>query len=440
MEKTARELAYHVLIDIQMNGAYANLVLDKALLHSNLNMNDRRLATDLVYGTEKMQLHLDQIIGAYCDLKHTSKKTLILLRMAVYQMIFMDKIPAHAILNETVALAKNEGLHTDKFINAVLRSIARGDKTVTWPNKHKARNQYYAKWFSFPQWIIDIWVKEYGFAATEQLCHYFNTPAATWLRVNTLQATFKEVAENLDAAHVAWERHPMFSEAIRVQSLQPLKKSTLLQKGQVIVQDLSAMLPAMILNPKKNARILDMCAAPGGKTTQLSAIMENSGEVVACDLHPHRVQLIEENVKRLGVTNVTAIAEDACALDERFFQAFDDILLDAPCSGLGVLNRRADLRWRMRRGSLKEIQKLQTELLKAAANYLKPGGVLVYSTCTLNKGENEEQIQKFIADHPTFSLVPFQCLGEDCPSGMKTIYPYIDHTDGFFIAKLIRKD
>ena len=200
------------------------------------------------------------------------------------------------------------------------------------------------------------------------------------------------------------------------------------------------MLPVVVLQPKNNAKILDMCAAPGGKTTHLSAIMENSGEIVACDLHPHRVGLIEENVKRLGVQNVRCLSGDAQDLPASFHAAFDAILLDAPCSGLGVLNRRADLRWRIRRSNLPEIEALQRDLLEAATRYLAPGGTLVYSTCTLNKKENEEQIAQFLERHPDFAPVPFDCLGETCASGMKTIYPYIDHSDGFFIAKLKRKD
>ena len=187
MENNARQLAYDVLMDIQQNGAYANLALDKALLRSNLNKNDRRLATELVYGCTKMQLHLDQIIKAYCDLKKVDKKTLMLLRMAVYQIEYLEKIPEHAILNETVEISKKVGLHSDKFINGVLRSILREEKMVVWPNKRKQRNQYIAKWYSFPQWLVDSWVKEYGFADTEKLCEYFNSPAQTWVRVNTLK-------------------------------------------------------------------------------------------------------------------------------------------------------------------------------------------------------------------------------------------------------------
>lgn len=440
MDQNARALAYHVLIDIQKNGAYANLALDKALLRSELNTSDRRLATDLVYGCTKMQLHLDQIIKAYCDLKRTDKKTLLLLRMAVYQLVFLKKIPDHAVLNETVKLAKIDGLHTDKFINGVLRSFIRNEKTVIWPDKRKQRNQYYSKWYSFPQWLIDIWVKEYGFTATEQLCTYFNKPAATWMRVNTLKANPQEIINLFVQKNIEYSQHGGLPEAIRVNSLLPIIESGLINEGKVIIQDLSSMLPAIALAPKKNSRILDMCAAPGGKTTHLSAIMENSGEIVACDLHKHRVQLIKDNVKRLGVTNVNIQTADAKTLPESYNGAFDAILLDAPCSGLGVLNRRADLRWRIRRNTLAEIESLQAELLEAAAQYLKPGGEIVYSTCTLNKKENEEQITRFLAKHSNFISLPFHCLEEECVSGMKTIYPYIDHSDGFFIAKMKRKD
>ena len=440
MENNARQLAYDVLIDIQQNGAYANLALDKALLRSKLNKSDRRLATELVYGCTKMQLHLAQIIKSYCDLKKVDKKTLQLLRMAVYQMTYLEKIPDHAIINETVELSKKVGLHSDKFINGVLRSMLREEKPIKWPDKRKQRNQYIAKWYSFPQWLIDGWVKEYGFADTERLCEYFNNPAQTWIRVNTLKATAEEIKSVFEHLNIEYVQHPALPEAFCLKSLQKIKQSSLFKQGKIIVQDLSAMLPALVLNPSKGNQVLDMCAAPGGKTTYLSAIMNISGSIRACDLHPHRVDLIEHNVKRLGVENVRCYAGDATALPDDCYVRFDAVLLDAPCSGLGVLNRRADLRWRIRKSSLPEIEQLQEQLLDAACHYLKPQGTLVYSTCTLNKNENEYQIKRFLEKHPNFECVPFECLGETCESGQKTIYPYIDQTDGFFIAKLVRKE
>lgn len=437
--QNARQIAYHVLVDIQTNGAYANLALDKALLRSKCSGEDRRLATELVYGCTKMQLHLDQIIKTYCDIKRVDKKTLLLLRMALYQLTYLDKIPAHAVLNETVALAKENGLHSDKFINGVLRNVLRGEKKVMWPDKRKQRNQYISKWYSFPQWLIDIWVKEFGFHDTEALCDYFNAPASTWVRVNTLKATPEEVVQTLAQTSVLWQQHPAMPEAIRLSSLQPVYQTDLLAQGKIIVQDLSAMLPAVILQPQKNAMVLDMCAAPGGKTTHCSAIMENSGKVVACDIHPHRVALIEENKKRLGAENIECHVADAQKLPASYADAFDAVLLDAPCSGLGVLNRRADLRWKMRRSALAEIAVLQRALLEAAAGYVKPGGVVIYSTCTLNRQENDDQVAGFLQEHPNFELAPFVCLNAPCDTGMKTIYPFVDHSDGFFIAKLVRK-
>ena len=409
-------------------------------MRSKLNKSDRRLATELVYGCTKMQLHLDQIIKSYCDLKKVDKKTLQLLRMAVYQMTYLEKIPDHAIINETVELSKKVGLHSDKFINGVLRSMLREEKPIKWPDKRKQRNQYIAKWYSFPQWLIDGWVKEYGFADTERLCEYFNNPAQTWIRVNTLKATAEEIKSVFEHLNIEYVQHPALPEAFCLKSLQKIKQSSLFKQGKIIVQDLSAMLPALVLNPSKGNQVLDMCAAPGGKTTYLSAIMNNSGSIMACDLHPHRVELIEHNVKRLGVENVRCYAGDATALPDDCYVRFDAVLLDAPCSGLGVLNRRADLRWRIRKSSLPEIEQLQEQLLDAACHYLKPQGTLVYSTCTLNKNENEYQIKRFLEKHPNFECVPFECLGETCESGQKTIYPYIDQTDGFFIAKLVRKE
>ena len=246
-------------------------------------------------------------------------------------------------------------------------------------------------------------------------------------------ATLKEMK-------VEFKQHQDLPEALCLSSLQPVKQSLLFVEGKIIVQDLSSMLPATILQPQKDSCVLDMCAAPGGKTTQLSAIMKNSGKIIACDLHPHRVELIEENIKRLGIDNIECFAADATNLEENFVEYFDYILLDAPCSGLGVLNRRADLRWKVRKSALVEIETTQKKLLESAAKYLKSGGTMVYSTCTLNKKENELQIAHFLETHPNFELISFNCLNKLCASGMETIYPFVDHSDGFFIAKIIRKD
>lgn len=438
MSENARHLAFDVLNEIQMKGAYANLALDKALLHSSLNNNDRRLVTELVYGCTKMELHLDYIIKHYTKNKKVDKKTQCILRMAVYQLEFLDKIPSHAVLNEAVQLTKDVGLKTDKFVNAILHRIDRKEEKVVWPDKRRYRNQYFSKWYSFPQWLIDTWVKEYGFIDTEKLCQYFNQPAKTWLRVNTLKTTTADVETELKARDIAFKKHPLIEEAILVESLQKVQASKLIEDGKIFVQDLSSMIPVNVLQPTRNSEVLDMCAAPGGKTTYLSAIMHNSGSILACDIHEHRVGLICQNAHRLGVKNIKTLVADATRLPVECHQAFDYILLDAPCSGLGVLNRRADLRWRIRKSSLAEIEALQATLLDAAVSYLKKGGTMVYSTCTLNKSENEHQIKLFLEKHPDFELIPFEYADEQCKEGYKTIYPFADQSDGFFIAKLER--
>ncbi len=438
--KTVRTIAYDVLYEVEKNRAYANIALDKALLHSQLNDADCRLATEIVYGCVKMKLHLDTIIKAYCKKNKIDLRTLIILRMALYQLIYLERVPEHAILDESVKLSKFLELNTDKFINAVLRSYLRNEEVIVWPNKRKARNQYISKWYSFPQWMVDMWVKAYGFQDTEKLCEYFNASATTWIRVNTLKATPEEVLEKLKELNIYAKQHTYLKQAIQISSFQNVRDSSLFKEGKIIVQDLSSMLPAYILSPQSNHRILDMCAAPGGKTTQISAIMKNTGEVVACDIHTHRVKLIEENLTRLNVSNVNCIVSDARNLSEKYNEYFDSILLDAPCSGLGVLNRRADLRWNKRRADIDSLVSLQESLLDEATKYLKPGGILIYSTCTLNKKENEEQLNVFLEKHSDFELVPFELFGQECLEGYKTIYPFLDESDGFFVSKLQRKE
>jgi 16S rRNA (cytosine967-C5)-methyltransferase len=437
MQQTARLLAYNVLFDIEANGAYANLALDHALAKSKLALDDKRLATEIVYGTTRMKYHLDTELQAFCNLKKTDLPTLILLRMSVYQIEYLKNIPDYAVIHEAVEIAKSVHPRSQTFVNAVLRSFTRGDKKISWPDKRRQRNQYIARWYSFPQWMVDQWVKAYGFESTEKLCAYFNQSAPSWIRVNTLVTNPDAFADQLQRFGVPYFQNQYLLEAFKVDSLQMLLKSSAFSNGDFIVQDLSSMLPACVLAPKQGSTVLDMCAAPGGKTTQLSAIMHNSGQIVACELYDKRAGLIKENAMRLHAENITTVCADALTLPEKYIRRFDYILLDAPCSGLGVLNRRADLRWRKRRSDIDNIIALQSKLLDAAAIYAAKNSRLVYSTCTLNKSENEDQINKFLARHPDFKLEAFSLLGKPC-DGMRTIYPFSDHSDGFFVAKMIK--
>lgn len=437
MHPTARFLAFVILKDIEQNHAYANLSLNKTLSKAILSDEDRRLTTEIVYGTVRMRLHLDTELNAYCDVKKTDAQVLLLLRMSVYQLEYLSNVPDYAVINEAVEMCKRVHPRSSRFVNAVLRAYVRKDKNIRWPDKFKQRNQYISKWYSFPQWMVDQWIKAYGFEETEKLCAYFNEPAPSWIRVNTLRYTPEDLTAVLNIIGIKYNQHHLIKEAFQVESLQPLLRDRAFSDGMFIVQDLSAMLPALVLTPEKESTVLDMCAAPGGKTTQLSAIMQNGGHITACDIHEKRTALIKANIARLNAGNITVLCDDATKLSSDYIRRFDYILLDAPCSGLGVLNRRPDLRWNKHRSDLSDILTLQEKLLDSAAVYAANRSVLVYSTCTLNAAENEEQVEKFLSRHIDFRLAEFEILGEKC-DGMHTIYPFQDHSDGFFMAKMVK--
>lgn len=441
----ARAIAFRVLLEVFDSGAYANLALDKALFACNLDQRDRNLVTELVYGTVKYKLRLEYILDHVAKPKTAKmdRKTYTLLLMSVYQLEFLTRIPAHAVVNEAVQLAKALHLRSEKFINAVLRRTIDALPELNWPDPHKQRLTYLSKRQSLPQWMLEIWHKRFGYQRTVALCTYFNAPAPLWVRTNTLQTTPDELAHTLRSEGIDVQRSNRVPEGLLLSGVGDLRRMAAFQKGDFIVQDESSMLVAHALQPQPDETILDMCAAPGGKTTHIAMLMKNTGKVVACDLHAHRLALVKENIKRLGLTNIELMETDATQLPAEWQDRFDRILLDAPCSGLGVLNRRADSRWHKHKQDIPALVALQAELLATAARVVKPGGRIIYSTCTLTHEENRMQIDHFLATHPNFYLdtnLGQSWCHQPSTDGTEEMVPDVDRMDGFFIAALMRKD
>lgn len=444
MSKTSRELAYEVIFEIVENGAYANICLDKALFSCNLSQADKRLATEIVYGTVKYLKHLNHVISFYVtrDLKITDKSARIILQMSAYQLLFMDRVPAHAIINDGVDLIKKlEKEHLASFINGTLRSLAREECFVIWPNK-KNKTKYLATYYSFPEWIIDIFMMRGKAKGAEAMCKYFNAPSALWVRTNTLKIDRESLIKHLNDVGVETIVSKKTDEGLLLRLNTSLRELDDFKKGNFIVQDESSMLVAPALAPKKGERILDVCAAPGGKTTHIAALMENKGEVIAGDIHEHRLGLIEANAKKLGLSIIKPMKLDATKLPSQWNDSFNKVLVDAPCSGLGVLNRRADSRLRKHRYQIAELVGIQEKILEEAARVLKVGGTMIYSTCTMTKEENEKQVMRFLENHPNFTLdtaLPSYWKNvQGAESGMKQFLPHLDGVDGFFIARLVK--
>lgn len=443
----ARLVALDVLLQVNEEGAYANIALDKVLLAcQGVDNRDKGLITELVYGSIKNRGRLDYILNQFAKSKVTKmdKVSRNILRMAVYQLLFCDKIPPSAAINEAVKMAKLRGKRgSDKFINGVLRNIERGRETIAYPNKGRQPVQYLSVYYSFPQWIVERWYKDYGAKAAEKTCQYFNKPQTLWIRANTLKITPEDLAEAFTERGIVVKRSEHIPEGLMILDSVNLHQLDLFQEGYFMVQDESSMHVAHAAAPKEGQRILDVCSAPGGKTTHLAQLMNNTGEIIACDIYEHRLKLIEENAKRLGITTITPRLQDGTALNEAFGAEFDVVLVDAPCSGLGVLGRRADARWSKRLSDVQTLAKLQREILHQSALVTKIGGTLIYSTCTTTKEENWQQVANFLAEHEDFELLGdlAKCWqntdkGED---GQVQFLPHLDQMDGFFIARFRRK-
>lgn len=441
-EHFARDIAVQVLYAVDVEGAYTNLELDKALFSCDLPTQDKGLITELVYGTVTYRDHLDFVLQNYSNkpVKKMDGLTRQILRMAFYQLLFLDRIPAHAAVNEAVNTAKrlqNKHQRSDKFINAILRRYLADEGSIQWPDRRKNTAGYFAKYYSFPQWMVDTWLKEYGKAGAEQFCQYMNAKAPLVARVNTLRVSREQLIDDLAKENISAIPLDAIPEALVLQTPGSLRNIKAFQEGKFIIQDTSSMLVAHALSPQAHDRIADLCAAPGGKTTHIAALMQDKGRVDAFDLHAHRVQLIQENARRLGITCIEASVQDGTQFSADV--PYDRVLVDAPCSGLGVLNRRPDARWHRRRQQIPDLVALQGQLLDRAAEAVKPGGILLYSTCTTLCAENEDQTEAFLARHPEFVpeplpelLSPF--LSEDGANDCRII-PQRDQMDGFYLAK-----
>jgi len=414
-----RLIALNALIDIISKKGYSNLVVNQTINKSNLSPQDRSLLTKIVYGTLQNYYLLEWEVNKYISNKTNSKIKLLLL-MSCYQLRFLDNVPSYAIINEAVSITKViQCSWAAGFVNAVLRKLndnPQGPKL----DDFKAEFEYYSIKYSYPYWLIKMWVKHYGEEVTLKILQDKREPNIS-LRVNTLKTTKENLLKN--PSFIEGNLSP---DALIYKGEEGLGTLQELKDGLVVVQDEASQMSALTLNPSKNTRVLDMCAAPGTKSTHLAQIMENTGEITAIDLHEHRVELIKESLIRLGVNSVKTLVYDSTKLEELYQnESFDYILLDAPCSGFGVAKRKPDILINTHQESLDEIINLQSKLLKVASNLLKKGGFMVYSTCTLNKKENELQIANLLKERKDIKLINEQ-----------TIYPFLYDSDGFYIARL----
>ena len=429
-----REAALLVLLQIWEEGAYTAIALNRVLRQAKLEEQDRRFATELVNGAVKARGTLDFILGQMVDRPLQKLEPVIrhILHLGLFQIFYLDRIPDSAACNESVNLSKKfSHKGTDKFVNGVLRNSIRQKVALC-----ERIQEDVSLRLSHPRWLLQRWRKQFGEEEAEALCRWDNEPASLCLRVNTLMTARDAFLQDLREFGCEGEVSLWCPDGIVITRSPGLPALLQTFPHSFYVQDESSMLPAMLLQPKAGEQILDMCAAPGGKTTHIAALMENKGRVTACDIYPHKLKLIEENAKRLKLDNIKTELQDGTVLREEWTGKFDRVLVDAPCSGLGVLRRRAEARWTKREKDLREFPVLQQRILENASRYVKTGGFLVYSTCTLEENENGKQIDNFLQNHREWKQAGFVHPRSKEVVKELQLYPQRDGVDGFYLTLL----
>lgn len=431
-QSMARELALDCLIEIMEKDQYSHLVLKSVLdKYEYLEKQERAFLTRLVEGTLERCVEMDYILDSFSKVKVKKMKPLVrnLLRMSVYQLRYMDSVPDSAVCNEAVKLAKKRGFsQLSGFVNGVLRSIARQKNEITFGDRSKDMTAFLEVQYSMPRWIVEQFLREYGEAKTEEILRGFHAQRGLSVRVNLAQTTPGKLAEELASQGITVKQNEEVSYALELFGYDHLNAIPQFVRGDFYVQDVSSMLVAQTADPKENAYIIDVCAAPGGKSTHLAEKLKCTGMVDARDLTAYKVGLIEENRMRHNLSNLTAKVWDATVFDEASEERADVLICDLPCSGLGVLGKKTDIRYKMTPQKQAELVDLQRLILKTVHSYVKKGGTMIYSTCTIHRAENEENVAWFLAQYPEFRLV-----------SKRQLLPGQVGQDGFFIAKLVRE-
>jgi len=424
-----REIALKVLYDVDKNLAYSNIALDEALNQARknreqINSRDIGFISEIVYGTISWKLTLDEIIKKYSNIKikKISPWILNILRMSIYQIVFLDKVPKSAAVNEGVNLAKRYGhKSSSNFVNAILRKVEKKD----YEEFFKIENdiEKISKTTSMPIWIIEELLRENTIEKVEKICRVSNLKPKVSIRINTLKTNIDDFIKKMQEKNIEIEKGDT-DNFLFIEGIKNIESHKEFQEGLFTVQDEAAGLIPTILNPQPGEKVLDACSSPGGKTTYIAELMNDEGFIKAWDIHEHRVKLVDEAAKRLGIDIIETEVKDATKYEDKYFEYFDKILLDVPCLGIGVLKRKPDIKWQRKREDIEEISKIQKEILENCSKYLKLNGELVYSTCSILYKENEGIIQEFLKSNKNFKIIEKNQIYQN------------EKTDGFFICKL----
>lgn len=460
MTKTVqvREIALEALLEILEHGKLCHLVMGQLLRkYQYLEKQDRAFLSRLVEGTIERMITLDYVLNQYSKKVPVRKmKPMIrtLLRMGSYQILYMDRVPDSAVCNEMVNLAVQRGFSGLKgFVNGILRTVVREKDRILFPDKEQNLVKYYSVIYSMPEWIVEQWICQYGEKIAEKMLLSGLEAKATMIRINTGTRNREQILEKLSKEasiqEIAW-----YPDALLLSGYDTLEELESFQNGYFQVQDISSMMVAEACGVKEGDRVLDVCAAPGGKCIHLTDKLHGTGFVEARDLTDYKISLIEENMVRCGFQNISLKKWDALEFDKEAVQSADIVIADLPCSGLGVIGRKNDLKYHSSIEGQMELVQIQRQILQVVSSYVKPGGVLVYSTCTTNQHENKENIRWFLEENPSFytedltdylpkgivaAADPLLHLREQISSGMVGLLQGVFPSDGFFLARLRRK-
>lgn len=444
-----RELSLEVLIKVLEDGEYSSAVIGQVLqIYQYLEKQERAFLSRLCEGTIERALELDYIINQFSKVKVKKMKPVIrnILRMGVYQIKYMEQVPASAACNESVKLAQKKGFHNLKgFVNGVLRNIERNKDKIAYPSKEQQPFAYLSITYATPEWLVKLWVDQYGMEVTEGMLRASFEEKPTSIRVNLSQCNPQELTQLLEKEGVNVDKAAYIPSALWISGYNYLNKLDSFRKGYFTVQDESSMLVALCAGIEKGQTVVDVCAAPGGKSMHAADLLQGTGKVSARDLTPMKVDKIRENATRLQYENIEAKEWDALEPEEAMVEKADVVIADLPCSGLGVIGKKNDIKYKASMEGIEELAQLQREILQVVSSYVKPGGVLIYSTCTVNKLENEQNVQ-WINNNLPFALesldeyLPKSLQGETTGQGYLQLIPGIHKTDGFFLARFRRKE
>jgi 16S rRNA (cytosine967-C5)-methyltransferase len=442
--KNPRRAAFDILLRIEKERSFADILIDHELAKGVIQGADRGLLTELVYGVLRRQGTLDHIMGQFSKQRPEKLELFVrlLLRLGLYQSFFLDRIPVSAAVNETVKLAKELSPRAAGFVNAVLRNADRGRDGITYPDPATAPVDYLAARYSHPSWLAARWCEQLGFETAEALAAAMAEPPPFTIRANRLRVTREELMERLGREGVSSTPTSWSPDGLRLNQSGAISRLPSFRDGLFTVQDESSQLAPLFLDPQPGERILDACAAPGGKSTQVAQLIGDSGEIFACDVSHKKLRMIKETCDRLGIRSVRTFTMDATAPSQAIRDvSFQRILVDAPCSGLGVIRRNPEGKWWKSADDVAHLAVTQRAILENLSEYLEPGGTLLYATCSTTLEENERVVDAFLAGHPEFVAEDLRTLFPSfaplfTERGFFRSWPHRDGMDGFFAARL----